>query len=161
VVPVRVGEVDLLVETVLVAGTEPTSGLDKVGDRIVDAFAAAREAIVEVASSTAEVVGQLGQRARRPDQLEVEFGLSFTAKGNVIVVGGEAGEGCGAHPARTAIGEGSAGPRHRGVRRPTLRATATPRRAGQSGHRRCGAARDRRGRQDYLGRRAVPPNPRP
>ena len=66
----RVGEVDLLVETVPVAGTEPTSGLDKVGDRIVDAFAAAREAIVE-ASSTAEVVGQLGQRARRPDQLEV------------------------------------------------------------------------------------------
>ena len=78
----RVGEVDLLVETVPVAGTEPTSGLDKVGGRIVDAFAAAREAIVEVASSTAEVVGQLGQRARRP---------SFTAKGNVIVVGGEAG----------------------------------------------------------------------
>lgn len=91
VVPMRVGEVDLLVETVSVAGTEPPSGLDKVGDRIVDAFAAAREAIVEVASSTAEVVGQLGQRARRPDQLEVEFGLSFTAKGNVIVVGGEAG----------------------------------------------------------------------
>ncbi|MGH3838822.1 MAG: CU044_2847 family protein [Pseudonocardiaceae bacterium] len=87
----RVGEVDLLVETVLVAGTEPTSGLDKVGDQIVDAFTAAREAIVEVASSTAEVVGQLGQRARRPDHLEVEFGLSFSAKGNVIVVGGETG----------------------------------------------------------------------
>ena len=30
-------------------------------------------------------------RARRPDQLEVEFGLSFTAKGNVILAGGEAG----------------------------------------------------------------------
>ncbi|HVE96395.1 MAG TPA: CU044_2847 family protein [Pseudonocardiaceae bacterium] len=51
----------------------------------------AQPAIVEVASSTAEVVETLGQRARRPDQLEVEFGLSFTAKGNVIVVGGEAG----------------------------------------------------------------------
>lgn len=46
---------------------------------------------MEVASSTAEVVETLGRRARRPDQLEVEFGLSFSAKGNVIVVGGQAG----------------------------------------------------------------------
>jgi hypothetical protein len=91
VIPVRVGEVDLLVETVLVAGTEPTSGLDKVSGRIVEAFDAARAAIVAVASSTAEVVETLGQRARRPEKLEVEFGLSFTAKGNVIVAGGEAG----------------------------------------------------------------------
>jgi len=88
----RVGEVDLLVETVPVAGTEPTSGLDKVGDRIIDAFAVAQVAIMEVASSTAEIIETLGRRrARRPDQLEVEFGLSFSAKGNVIVVGGEAG----------------------------------------------------------------------
>jgi Trypsin-like peptidase domain/Trypsin-co-occurring domain 1 len=57
--------------------------LDKVGDQIIDAFAAAQVAIVELASSTADVVEKLGQRARRPDQLEVEFGLSFTAKGNV------------------------------------------------------------------------------
>ncbi len=90
-VPMRVGEVDLLVETVPLAGTEPTSALDKAGDRIVDAFAAARTAIMEVASSTAEVVETLSARARRPDHLEVEFGLSFTAKGNVIVAGGEAG----------------------------------------------------------------------
>lgn len=87
----RIGEVDLLVEAVSVAATEPTSGLDKVGDRIVDAFAAAQAVIVEVASSTADVIETLGQRARRPDQLEVEFGLSFTAKGNVIVASGEAG----------------------------------------------------------------------
>jgi len=91
VVPVRVGEVDLLVQTVTVAGTEPTSGLGKVSDRIVDAFSHARAAIIEVASSTAEVVEKLANQARRPDQLEVEFGLSFTAKGNVIVAGGEAG----------------------------------------------------------------------
>ncbi|MGH3932167.1 MAG: CU044_2847 family protein [Pseudonocardiaceae bacterium] len=85
------GEVDLLVETVPVAGTEPTSALTKAGERIIDAFAAAQMAIVEVASSTAEVLETLGQRARQPDQLEVEFGLSFSAKGNVIVVAGETG----------------------------------------------------------------------
>jgi hypothetical protein len=91
VIPARVGEVDLLVETVLVAGTEPTSTLGQVGGRIVDAFDAARAAIVAVASSTADVVETLGQCARRPEKLEVEFGLSFTARGNVIVAGGEAG----------------------------------------------------------------------
>lgn len=94
VAPVRVGEVDLLVETVQVAGTELTSGtsrLDSAGERIVDAFTQARAAIVEVTSSTAEIVEKLGQRARRPEKLEVEFGLSFSAKGNVIVVSGEAG----------------------------------------------------------------------
>lgn len=90
-VPMRIGEVDLLVETVPLAGTESTSTLDKAGDRIVDAFATARSAILEVAASTAEVVETLSTRARRPDHLEVEFGLSFTAKGNVIVAGGEAG----------------------------------------------------------------------
>lgn len=35
--------------------------------------------------------GSWKQHARRPDQLEVEFGLSFSAKGNVIVAGTEAG----------------------------------------------------------------------
>lgn len=94
VVPMRVGEVDLLVETVLVAGTESTSGisgLDRVGGRIADAFAQARRAIVEVASSTAEVLEKLGNRTRRLEKLEIEFGLSFSAKGNVIVVDGESG----------------------------------------------------------------------
>jgi hypothetical protein len=91
VVPVQVGGVDLLVETVAVAGTEPTSGLGKAGERIIDAFGQARTAIVEVAASTAEVVKKLGEQTRCPKQLEVEFGLSFSAKGNVIVVGGEAG----------------------------------------------------------------------
>ncbi len=91
VFPVRVGEVELLVETVPVAGTEPTSGLDQAGEKVVDAFAQVRAAIVEVASSTAEVIGRLERCARRPDHLEVELGLAFTAKGNVFVAGAEAG----------------------------------------------------------------------
>lgn len=91
VVPMRIGDVDLLVETVAVARTEPTSALDKAGERIVNAFSQARAVIVEMAASTAEVVDKLTQQARRPDTLEVEFGLSFSAKGTVIVVGGEAG----------------------------------------------------------------------
>jgi hypothetical protein len=34
VVPVRVGDVEVLVETVLVAGTEPTSRLGDAGERV-------------------------------------------------------------------------------------------------------------------------------
>lgn len=90
-VPVRVGEIELLVETRAVAGTEQTSGrLDAVADRAVEAFDRAQEAITAVATKVAGTVRELGRQAVRPDRVEVEFGLSFTASGNVIVVGGSA-----------------------------------------------------------------------
>ncbi len=72
-----------MVETTLVAGTEPTSALGDAADRVVDAFDRAREAIVEIAASTAEVIGRAADRGAHPDHVEVEFGL----KGNVIVAG--------------------------------------------------------------------------
>ncbi|MDJ0346187.1 CU044_2847 family protein [Streptomyces sp. H10-C2] len=85
--PGRVGDVDLLVETVAAAGSESTSRLQDAGGRVVDAFDHARDAIVEIASSTAEAIQRLGDRAIRPEQVEVEFGLKFSAQGNVVVAG--------------------------------------------------------------------------
>jgi hypothetical protein len=79
--------VDLLVETTPVAGTEPTSALGDATDRVVDAFDRARQAIVEIAASTADVIGKAADRGAHPDHLEVEFGLKISAKGNVIVAG--------------------------------------------------------------------------
>ncbi|MEU6487358.1 CU044_2847 family protein [Streptomyces sp. NPDC046887] len=87
ILPVRVGDVELLVETVPVAGSESTSRLTDAGDRVVDAFDHARDALVEIASSAAEAVHRLGQRAARPQTLEVEFGLKFSLQGNVVVAG--------------------------------------------------------------------------
>ena len=81
----RVGNVELLVETVAVAGSEPTSALDKAGRRVVDAFDRAEAAIVEVASSVAGTVAELAKRAARPDQVVVEFGLKFSLQGDVVV----------------------------------------------------------------------------
>jgi hypothetical protein len=88
--PVRVGETELLVETVQLAGSEPTSRLGHAGDQVIDAFGRARDAVVEIASSAAEAITRLGQRGARPERVELEFGLKFSAQGNVIVAGAAA-----------------------------------------------------------------------
>jgi hypothetical protein len=51
-----------------------------------DAFSRAQETIIEVAKSTAEMIDRAGT-AVRPDRVEVEFGLKFTASGGVIMAG--------------------------------------------------------------------------
>jgi hypothetical protein len=85
--PVRVGDIELLVETVPVAGTQATSRIEDAVNNVRDAFARAQSAIVEVAISTMEVIEEAGRRAARPDTMEVEFGLKFSANGNVIMAG--------------------------------------------------------------------------
>ncbi len=86
-IPVRVGAVEIEVEAVPVAGTEPTSGrVSKAAGSVVDAFGRAQETIVEVAQSTAEMIERAGAAAR-PDRVEVEFGLKFSASGGVIMAG--------------------------------------------------------------------------
>lgn len=87
VIPVRVGAVELLIETTPVAGSEPTSRIDATVDRVGGAFSRAQAAIVEIASSTVETIEKAAVRAARPDQVEVEFGLKFSAKGDVIAAG--------------------------------------------------------------------------
>src|SRR5437899_2572910 len=90
-VPVRVGGVEVLVETVPVPGSERTAGrLDDAGRRVIEAFDRAQEAIVEIATQLAGTVSTMGQRAVRPDHVEVQFGLSFTAQGGVVVAGASA-----------------------------------------------------------------------
>lgn len=84
-IPVRVGDAELLVETVTVAGSEPTSRAADAADGVVDAFSRAQEAIVEVAASTATTIAEAARRGTHPERFEVEFGLAISAKGNVIV----------------------------------------------------------------------------
>lgn len=87
-IPVRVDGVELLVEVVPVAGSEPTSTkLDKAQETVAEAFDRAQEAIIAVAKSTVGTVRQLGRQAARPDEMQVKFGLKFSAQGNVIVAG--------------------------------------------------------------------------
>jgi Trypsin-co-occurring domain 1 len=88
--PVQVGDVELLVETVLVPGSEHTASLDDAGEKVLDAFDRAQAAIVALAGKVAGTVDELTARAARPQRLEVQFGLSFSVEGRIIVAGATA-----------------------------------------------------------------------
>ena len=86
-IPVRVGDIEIEVETVPVAGTEPTLGRPtRAAGSVLEAFGRAQDAIIEVARSTAQMIEKAGAAAR-PDRVEVEFGLKFSASGTVIMAG--------------------------------------------------------------------------
>ena len=86
-IPVRVGDTEIQVEAVVVAGTQPTSGkAAKAAGTVLDAFDRAQDTIIQVAKSTAEMINRTGT-AVRPDRVDVEFGLKFTASGGVIMAG--------------------------------------------------------------------------
>jgi hypothetical protein len=86
-IPVRVGDIEIEVEAVLVPGTEATSGrAAKATGNVLEAFSRAQDAVVEVAKSTAQMIDKAGKTAR-PDRVDVEFGLRFSASGGVIMAG--------------------------------------------------------------------------
>ena len=86
-IQVRVGDTEIQVEAVVVAGTQPTSGkAAKAAGTVLDAFDRAQDTIIQVAKSTAEMINRTGT-AVRPDRVDVEFGLKFTASGGVIMAG--------------------------------------------------------------------------
>jgi hypothetical protein len=86
-IPVRVGDIEIEVEAVPVAGTEATSGrAEKAAGSVLDAFGRAQDAIIEVAKSTARMIEKAGTTAR-PDRVDVEFGLKFSASSGVIMAG--------------------------------------------------------------------------
>ena len=60
--------------------------MSKAAGSVTDAFGRAQETIIEVARSTAEMIERAGAVAR-PDRVEVEFGLKFSASGGVIMAG--------------------------------------------------------------------------
>jgi hypothetical protein len=53
---------------------------------VLEAFGRAQDAIIEVAKSTAQMIDKAGAAAR-PDRVDVEFGLKFSASGTVIIAG--------------------------------------------------------------------------
>ena len=64
--PVRVGDIGIEVEAVLVTGTEATSGrAARAAGDVLEAFGRAQDAIIEVANSTAEMIETAGSAAAR------------------------------------------------------------------------------------------------
>lgn len=88
-VPVEVDGVAVLVATLAEPGSQATAGrAEDAARRVVDAFDHAQEAIVVVAGKVAGSVAQMAKRGIAPDRVEVEFGISFTASGGIVVVQG-------------------------------------------------------------------------
>ena len=86
-IPVKVGDIEIQVEAVVAAGTEATSGrAAKAAGNVLEAFSRAQDAIIEVARPTAQMIEKAGSAAR-PDRVEVEFGLKFSASDTVIMAG--------------------------------------------------------------------------
>ncbi|WP_433043104.1 CU044_2847 family protein [Dactylosporangium sp. CS-033363] len=117
-VPVRVGEVEVLVEVVPVAGSQQTSAAERAADHVAGAFERAQSAVEEIAVSTARMVGRISRRVGSPETVEVEFGVKVSAKGDVIVAGA-AGEaslkvkivyGAGTGPAEQEEPDAAGGP---------------------------------------------------
>ena len=84
--PVRFGGVEVLVQAVDVrqAGSEETSTADK----LVDLCEKAEHAITGVAKSVAGTIKTLATEATRPAAVEVEYGLSVSTEGEIVVVTG-------------------------------------------------------------------------
>jgi hypothetical protein len=87
VVPVRVGGIEVLVETIPAVGSELTSRSGDVAHRVADMFSQAQDAIVGVTSSVLEAVRRMDGKGGGPAAVEVEFGLKFSAQGSVVVAG--------------------------------------------------------------------------
>ncbi|GAA4190602.1 hypothetical protein GCM10022252_29130 [Streptosporangium oxazolinicum] len=84
-IQMRIGQVTVLVETAAVGGSEFTSRNANPAEHLQDLWPRAQAAIVEIASSTAEMIRDTARRAAAPSAVEVEFGLKFSAKGGIIL----------------------------------------------------------------------------
>jgi hypothetical protein len=89
-VSMTVGGIDVLVEAVRLPGSEPVSVGDRAGAKLSDAFDTANRVIAGAAESTWEMLQGLATKAGHPDSLEVEFGLTYTVQGTVVVAGASA-----------------------------------------------------------------------
>lgn len=88
-IPAEISGVTLLVEAVPVPGSEPTSRHDSTG-RVQDMFYRAQEVIEKIAITTGELRDRLATKSRAPDQIELQFGISFATQGQIVIAGASA-----------------------------------------------------------------------
>jgi hypothetical protein len=86
-IPVKVGNLDLIVEASAAAGPGLAPRVDAPVNQVEDAFTRAENTIAGIAASTVEAIRNAADHAARPDHVEVMFGLCFSASGDVVVAG--------------------------------------------------------------------------
>ena len=85
IIPARIGQEDVLVEAVVVAGTEKLSSKARAVDRVQTMLDGAQSVIRSFAEETAGTVARIRQTVGSPDEVSVALGLSFATTGDIII----------------------------------------------------------------------------
>lgn len=90
-VPFDLDGVPVLVEVVVLPGSEKTAApLEKAGAAVAGAFDRAQGVITGLGRKVAGSVAELWSEGTHPDEVSVEFALTFAANGNVLIASGSA-----------------------------------------------------------------------
>ena len=85
IIPARIGQEDVLVEAVVVPGTERLSSRSRAVDRVQTMLDGAQSVIRSFAEETAGTVARIRQTVGSPDEVSVALGLSFATTGKIII----------------------------------------------------------------------------
>ena len=85
IIPARIGQEDVLVEAVVVPGTEKLSSRSRAVDRVQTMLDGAQSVIRSFAEETAGTVAQIRRTVGSPDEVSVALGLSFATTGKIII----------------------------------------------------------------------------
>ena len=85
IVSTRIGREGVLVEVVVVPGTEKLSSRSRAVDRVQTMLDGAQSVIRSFAEETAGTVAQIRQTVGSPDEVSVALGLSFATTGDIII----------------------------------------------------------------------------
>ena len=85
IIPARIGQEDVLVEAVVVPGTEKLSSKGRAVDRVQTMLDGAQSVIRSFAEETAGTVAQIRRKVGSPDEVSVALGLSFATTGKIII----------------------------------------------------------------------------
>ena len=85
IVPTRIGGEDVLVEAVVVPGTEKLSSKARAVDKVQTMLDGAQSVIRSFAEETAGTVARIRQTVGSPDEVSVALGLSFATTGKIII----------------------------------------------------------------------------
>ena len=85
IIPARIGQEDVLVEAVVVPGTEKLSSKGRAVDRVQTMLDGAQSVIRSFAEETAGTVARIRRTVGSPEEVSVALGLSFATTGDIII----------------------------------------------------------------------------
>ena len=85
IIPARIGQEDVLVEAVVVPGTEKLSSKGRAVDKVQTMLDGAQSVIRSFAEETAGTVARIRRTVGSPEEVSVALGLSFATTGKIII----------------------------------------------------------------------------